>query len=434
MVRQPGRRVAAALTAAAIAFIAFMTLRPVDFGVALPTSCIICGPLGGVDFTLNTVLFVPFGLALMWLTGHWRRPALIGAVTTLCIETLQWRLIPGRDASLGDLLANCMGTLIGAWLAVAGLRWLNATRIDARRLAAVASLLTVAAVAVSAWLLLPTQTRGQQWVQWTPRRRALDLFQGRLREVSLNGIDIRPTEILDASRTLDTGTNSLSVRATVSEPVPLTRRQAIVVRIANEREEGFSLAQWRDAVVFRTHLTAARLKLRPLLVGLDGAFLSSASTTNGDGKHLTIEAVSTPRAMMVKRESSRVGQISVTLRRTVGLAWALFLPWDIGLGPSWYLVNAAWLAVLLLPVSIFSIRAARRSPDAPGSVVSCWPTAVVVGSIVVVPGAMGLSTLGSVEWAGVAFGIVAGLMIERWSASRRRAGLNVDAPSGTVRM
>ena len=140
VVRQPGRRVALALTAAALAFIAFMTLGKAESGLSFPGTCVFCGRLGGVDFVLNTVLFVPFGLGLMWLTGRWRRSAVIGAVTTLVIEALQWRLIPGRDASLGDLLANSMGTVIGVWLAVAGIRWLNATRMDARRLSAVASL------------------------------------------------------------------------------------------------------------------------------------------------------------------------------------------------------------------------------------------------------------------------------------------------------
>ena len=433
MVRRPSHRVAAALTAAALAFIAFMTLRPVDSGVAQPAWCIVCGPLGGVDFSLNIVLFVPFGLGLMWMTSQWRRSALIGAITTLCIESFQWRLIPGRDASLGDILANSMGTVIGAWLAVAGLRWLNATRMNARKLAAFASLLTIGAVYVSAWLLLPAQTSDQQWVQWTPRRRALDLFQGRLLAVSLNGIETRPGEILDARRTLVTDTRALSVRARVSGPVPSTRRQAIVVRIANEGEEGFALGQWREAVVFRTHLVAARLKLRPLLTRLDRAFLSSATGTNGESSHFTIEAASSPRAMVIKRESSPGGTKMVTLRRTIGLAWALFLPWDIALGPSWWPVNAGWLAVLILPVSFFNIRAARKLADEPASIVSWWPTVIAVGSLAALPALKGLSTLGPGEWAGVALGIFGGLMIERWSASREHSDLNVDATIRTIR-
>jgi len=433
MVRQPGRRVALALTAAALAFIAFMTLGQVEEGRAFPASCIFCGQLGGVDFTLNVVLFVPFGLGLMWLTGNWRRSTVIGAVTTLFIETLQWRLIPGRDASLGDLLANSMGTVIGAWLAVAGLRWLNATRMDARRLAAVASMLTVTAVAVSAWLLLPTQTRRQQWVQWTPRRRALDVFQGRLQAVSLNGIETRPTEILEASRTLDMETRALSVRAKVRGPVPPTRRRAIVVRIANEREEGFYLAQWRESVVFRAHLTAAGLKLRPLLVRLDSAFSSSATGTNDESNQLTIEAVSSPRAILVRRESGAGGTTLTTLHRTIGLAWALFLPWDIALSPSWWTANAGWLAVLILPVSFFSIRAARRPPEEPVSIVSWWSMVIVVASLAGIPVAMGLSSLGPGEWAGVALGIVGALMIERWSAARGHSDLNVPPPVGTIR-
>jgi len=423
-----------ALTAAALAFIAFMTLGKAESGLSFPGTCVFCGRLGGVDFVLNTVLFVPFGLGLMWLTGRWRRSAVIGAVTTLVIEALQWRLIPGRDASLGDLLANSMGTVIGVWLAVAGIRWLNATRMDARRLSAVASLLSVAAVYVSAWLLLPTQTRGQQWVQWTPRRQGLELFQGRLHAVSLNGIEIRPIEVLDPTRTFDTVTRALLVRANVSGPVPWARRQAIIVRIANDQEEGFSLTQWRKSVVFRAHLAAAELKLRPLLVRLDSAFSSSATATNGENNQFTIEAVSSPRDMMVKGESQAGGAATmIALRRTVGLTWALVLPWDIALSPSWWPASAGWLAALVFPVSFFNIRAARRQPDEPGRVVTWWPTAIVMGALVVIPGVMGLSTLGPGEWAGVVFGIFGALLIERWTAVRAHSNLNVEAPVGAIR-
>src|SRR5688572_14213784 len=99
MVTQPGRRTAATFAAFGLAVIALATLWPASTTVTLPASCIFCGELGGVDFALNIVLFIPFGMGLRWLLGNWKTPTLVGAATTLVIEMLQWRLIPGRDAS-----------------------------------------------------------------------------------------------------------------------------------------------------------------------------------------------------------------------------------------------------------------------------------------------------------------------------------------------
>jgi hypothetical protein len=353
MVRRPSHRVAAALTAAALAFIAFMTLRPVDSGVALPAWCIVCGPLGGVDFSLNTVLFVPFGLGLMWMTGQWRRSALIGAITTLCIESFQWRLIPGRDASLGDILANSMGTVIGAWLAVAGLCWLNASRMNARKLAAVASLLTIGAVYVSAWLLLPPRPATNSGC--SGRRGAAHSTCSRPPARGFFEWNRNPTR-RDTRRATNVGYGySRPVSSRQGERTgALDATPGDCGRIANEREEGFALAQWREAVVFRTHLVAARLKLRPLLARLDRAFSSSATGTNGESSSLHHRSCEQSACHSdQKRILTWQGRRWSPSVEQLDSLWALFLPWDIALGPSWWPVNAGWLAVLILPVSFF---------------------------------------------------------------------------------
>jgi hypothetical protein len=154
-------------------------------------------------FALNTVLFVPLGLGLRWLLGNWRAPVHIGATITLVVETLQWRTVPGRHASLGDLLANTLGTLIGAWLAIESLRWLNATHVAARRLAGNFGLLAVFVVMGSASLLRPALTR-QGSTSNGPRHVPTDLFQGRVSAVDLNGIPVGSFEILLPKRLLDT--------------------------------------------------------------------------------------------------------------------------------------------------------------------------------------------------------------------------------------
>lgn len=426
MVKQPNRRPAWALVAASLALIASMTLWPTQSFVVTPTFCIFCGTLGGVDFVLNVILFIPFGISLRWATGRWQSAAIIGVVTTLVIETLQARLIAGRDASLGDLLANTLGTALGAWIAIEVLRWLNSSSLAARKYAGTFGILATAMVCASAWLLQPIPPRYPDWVQWTPVRPNMDVFQGRLLAVHLNERPIHSTEMLLPPQVLDTS-RRLTVRALLGAPIAPTKRQAFIVRIANPTEEGFSLTQWREAVAFRTKLAAARLKLRPIRVGLADALAVSNQGTPGTTTEIT--ATSSPEALTVSRLHPS-GNTSVTLRRTIGLAWALFVPWDFALDPRWWPANAFWLGALVLPVSFFTLRSGGTARGASRRI-AWWPLPVVLATLVAVP-ITGLGTLSIGEWCGVVAGIAAGLILERSTATSGREDLKRYQPDGTI--
>jgi len=430
MMTQPGRGLAASLAAAWLVLIAYMTLQPTEAVVITPTFCIFCGPLGGTDFVLNVVLFVPLGMTLHWATGRWKVSAMAGAIITLAIEVLQWRLVAGRDASLGDLLANTLGTLLGAWIAVELFRWLNAGGVAARRYAAIFGIVTAAVFLVSAWLLQPGQTRLWQLVQWTPQAINADLFQGQLFAVELNGRPIAEGALVSPAEMYDSTSHSMVVRASVGANPPLTRRPAVIVRIENYYEQGFSLTQRGQQATFRTHLAAVRLKLRAIAVGLDSALSVSNSAMAGTDRPVTIEAIANPRMMLVRRRHAS-GESSVILQRTVGLAWALFTPWDVALGPRWWPVNALWLATLLLPVSFFAVRSLSAPTGNPAPTIAWWPLTLVLSVLVAIP-LTGLSALGAGEWFGVVVGIVAGLILERATAMPAGTDLKAVAPDDTI--
>jgi hypothetical protein len=398
--------------------IVVMTLWPTEAIVITPTFCVFCGPLGGVDFTLNVILFVPLGASLRWTTGRWFTAVIIGAATTLIIEALQWRVVAGRDAAVGDLIANTLGTALGAWLAVRSRQWLTATGPKARNLGARFGLGTAGLLLLSAVLLVPTEPRLVQYVEWAPVDPNTDPFEGRLLAATLNGRDLKPMDAVQSLWTPDGRRATMSVRAVLRGPPPESRRHAILLRVANPIEAGFTLAQRAQDATFSTHLWAARLRLRSILVRLpDG--LKAASNDGGEiaaGEDLVLSATSSARGISLKREYAQATS-EVTLRRTVGLGWFLIFPWHIGLTEAWWPINATWLGLLLLPVSFLASRSAdRASRWHPGS----WlPVLLVIAAILGASAVWGLSLPSSGEWAGVLAGIAGGILL-----GRRRRGLS----------
>ena len=411
MTGQPSRRTAAVLSIAALAFIGLMTLLPSGTYEPTPAFCIVCGSLGGVDFTLNVLLFLPLGLALRWFRERWTTAVIIAVLTTLTVETLQWRFIPGRDASLGDLIANTLGAMLGAWIAGTGGRVLHAPPARARAIASALGVATSFLITLSAVLLRPIDPIGALYVQWTPERPHMDLFRGNLVAVQLNGRFLRPREAFPSQWTYDSVSRAMALRAVVRTPVPPSQRQAIIVRMANEQYEGFMLAQRRDGVVFRSTMAATQLKLRSILVGLDRALATPTATDSV----VVLHGTSTPRFISVGREQSSAAD-AATLRRTVGLSWAMLLPWDRALTSRWWPVNAVWLAAILFPVSFLTMRSRGSQAADANTLFGQWPLGLALVTLVAAPAIVGLSVLGPGEWAGVVTGVAAGVLVERRTA------------------
>ena len=73
---------------------------------------------GIVEFLANVGLFVPIGLlvAIAVPRGMWWITILAGPLFSVSIELLQGALLPDRFATVGDIVANSLGCLIGAIL------------------------------------------------------------------------------------------------------------------------------------------------------------------------------------------------------------------------------------------------------------------------------------------------------------------------------
>lgn len=87
-----------------------------------------------MDFGLNVVLFVPFGVVLgVVLRGHPWRLLGIACAVPLLVEIFQGVFLPGRTSSVVDVVANALGALIWAAAMALGRGLLIGRRTRPRR-------------------------------------------------------------------------------------------------------------------------------------------------------------------------------------------------------------------------------------------------------------------------------------------------------------
>lgn len=76
---------------------------------------------GFIEFSANVVFFVPVGflLGLLFPYRWWWLSIVGGGLLSSAVETAQGLFLPGRVSSLGDVVANTIGAIIGCLVAVA---------------------------------------------------------------------------------------------------------------------------------------------------------------------------------------------------------------------------------------------------------------------------------------------------------------------------
>lgn len=398
--------------ALAIGFIAFLTLTPQPPSEVLPPYCIACGRFGTLDLVLNVALFLPLGAALYWLTGRWGPTLATGLAVTLLVEVLQLRVVPGRDASLGDLLANGAGTALGAWLAVRGPAWLAATGRAARSLCRRFAAVAVAVVGASAWLLVPARPSGPLAARLSPPRPEMERISGQVTRLELNGTALPAGWPVPPGLFLPHPADTTRVRVGLGGALRPTRTRAHIASVANPGQQGFVLAQRGDDAVFQVWVRASAVRLRAPLVALRGAF-----TVPDSARPLVVDA-SSDRATVRLTRHVPGDSAFVVMPRSIGMAWTVLTPWDVAVDPRWWPANAAWLGALAFPAAFFAARArpaagARRAPG-PWLDLSIVPAAMVVA-----PWMARLAPLAPAEWAGVVAGVAGAVALGRLTSDAR---------------
>ncbi|HXE57213.1 MAG TPA: VanZ family protein [Gemmatimonadales bacterium] len=357
-----------------------------------------CGGEGVRDVIQNVLLFLPLGWSLRQWTSA--RNALAAAlVLTVAIELSQLAWLPGRDASVSDILSN----LAGAWLGVRLARgWRSLVLPGSRRSRALALGTLAAWLAVlgaTGLALRPRLVTDVYHALWAHDLGGMDLFRGTVLAARVNDREVLDgplpfTEVLRDALTSDSFL--VTVRGTAGPPV--TRPAPILSLYSEHQDLILAITQSPRGFQFRATNGMAVARLKGQVVELP------PPPGLHPGSPLTLRAGIVHRRYVLRAESGS-GVVERTIPFSVGWGWTSLLPFEYALGPGTPWLSALWLGGLLFPVGYWSARGFR-----PG----LWSGLVALaalGGLAAVPALLGLPQVTPVEWAGTGVGLLAG-----WSA------------------
>jgi hypothetical protein len=381
---------------------------------ATPVWCLVCGEYGGVDVVINLLLFIPAGLGLGLLGRSVSNAALIGFAISLIVETLQLTVIPGRDASLSDLLTNTMGAAMGAAIGLRSALFLNPNPRQAVRLAFLAGSVWIGIQSGSALLLQPWVPTAPLRAAWARIRPGHPPFDGQVKSAWVSGAAVLHDSV-PADRELRHRLNRRDIRLTldlVSGKNPLDWSPLFELRAP----QGSVLAvdgAGRD-LAFQAPARSFDLRLRRPTLRLSGALPREA------GRSFQVAAGEQGGVLWATWEVQNVRHRS-SQALSPSLGWSLVIPFDYGYGPGVHLLTGLWVAGLLLPLGYWSGRSGRG-----GVGIAAALGALLATSLGLIPLLAGYPPVHWSEWLAGAAGLSAG-----WVSHRAAAylGGRCDSPS-----
>ena len=391
------------------AVVAFATLLPDSDPVVESHLCLVCGSRGGVDVFLNVLLFIPLGagLALIGARPAHALPAMF--LLSALIETAQLGLIPGRDASIGDVVMNTLGGVVGFALGRYARVLFRPSPRRALTLSVGWCIVWLASQTITSYALAPTFPESLYYGEIARQLGHFELFRGRVLRANVGAIGIPDTRFENSHEIRALLSRGGFLEATVV-PVGRTHGIAPIIRVADdEQREIILLAQDDDKVLFGVRTGADVLRVRPPLFDLTGGFriatAAAADTVAITARYFAGAGLLRAEADSARRESK--------IRVSGSLGWTLLLPfqWFIEGTVGERLLGWIWMGLLLLPLGYWGIAALRprqKHVVATGFVAAL--VAIVIG-LVMVPGVFGEGVAPLADWIACIVGLLAGVAL-----------------------
>ncbi len=399
------RRIGLGLAVPGLLVILVATLYPIPnqaiFSAATPLLCLLCGQLGGQDVVLNLLLFVPFAIGLRLLGWPWIRIVGVSALLSFTVEALQFFVIPGRDASLSDLLANTAGGALGATLAPALRQAANPSPGSAARRLLGGAAVLLAIQGLSAWLLSPASPPGKLSSRWANAAPGGFPFFGKVRSVRLNGAPMPAFGAVPDSAAardrLDDGSFALDLELT-SGAGATDRRWIYMVKAGSVPL--LAVDQYDRDLYFAVPAQALLFRLQPPTLRLRQGFSADS------GQVLRVTAGEDGRRLWLTSSNDEVHR-SFELSLSPSHGWCMIIPFGFALGPETRWFTALWLASMFAPLGFWAARTGRR--------LMAWATvaATLTLALAVIPAVSGSPPVHWSEWLAGALGTAAG-----WAAHR----------------
>jgi len=335
---------ALAVATASILAIAAATLGPLPGqatqSAVTPFLCLPCGETGGADLILNIVLFLPLGLSLAALGWSGMAAAMSGFALSGLVEALQYLVIPGRDASLGDLVANTAGAAVGWALWASRDMWLRPSPAVARRLGAAWVLGVGALLGFTHWAL-HSDLSGSTWYgQWGGE--PPEFFTGQVLEVRLGGVKLRHWRIPESVRRGATRAADTVLLEAVIRTGPTAVESGRVLSVADSVARFVSFGQHGDDLTFGIRTRSAKLRL------LAPRFLLDQGMKAKLGDTLELRGQYADGRASVESQGTRLRSMDVQL--TALDSWVFFWPGAVRHGSLLLLLRTGTLVVLLVPL------------------------------------------------------------------------------------
>ncbi len=307
-------------------------------------SCVVCGEAGATDVLLNLLLFAPLGVAFRTLGLSWPRSLAAALGLTLAIETTQATLLAGRDASLGDVLANTLGALGGWWLwpKLAELR--QPTRQQARRTAVALWSASTMVWLLSGWGMHPEGSGRGPWVGQIGRVWSGHVaFPGTVDHVALNGIEV-PNDSMPSVASVGTQL-ALRIAATRHDSVTPSRPVALLRIVDGVGAQQLSAVQRGEGLLLSARVRAARWRVRTPTWRYDDAMRAPSDVPwvfdwRWDSAGVVLRSGPAGASTLAALDG---------FSPSVGLGWVFVHPFAAAISQQAFWWTALWLALWVLP-------------------------------------------------------------------------------------